>query len=149
MTPMENKQTPAFAISLIVLFIMYLIILNQLPFPHDYGFGALAVVTVASVVIGLMIYGISLGIIQTIYKVLVEIAGAVLLFFNVTLLAVSWSALNEIKAYLAELEILVEWNQTFLTVLAVLLSLLIFNLLAIWVLYPLAQIAGTTLLPDE
>ncbi len=146
---MENKQTPAFVISLIVLFVLYLIILNQLPFPHDYGFGALAVVTVASVVIGLMIYGISLGIIQTIYTVLVEIAVAVLLFFNVTLLVVSWSAINEIKAYLAKLEILVEWNDNLLAILAVLLGLFIFNLLTIWVLYPLAQISGTTLLPDE
>lgn len=148
MSEKNQSQTPAFGIAIVILFILFIIILNQLPFPSDYGFWSLVGITAATCFVGFGIYSISIGIVETIYKIIVEIAGAILVFINVVYGAICWALFEQIKLLVEEQQILISWNQTFVSIALIILFLLTFNIFSVWILYPMAQVAGTRLDPE-
>ena len=76
-------QTPAFGIEVFILFIVFLVILNDLPFPSSYGFLPLTGITAVTSLVGFGVYSLAVGIVESIYKITVEVTGAILLFINV------------------------------------------------------------------
>lgn len=133
----EPKQTPAFGLALFIFFIIFIIVLNQLPFPPHYEFWQLAGITFATIMVTAIIYGIAAGLVEAIFKIFVEIAAALLLLADAIYVAALWSMFDAAKLYFN----LETWPTIF--VLAVILFFT--NLLIIFVLYPLSRIAGTSL----
>ncbi len=144
----HKSQTPAFGIGLFISAIIFIIILNHLPFPRDYEFINLAGVFIASAIVAGIIYAFSVGLVSSIYKIIVELAAVILLLFNATYAAYSWASFDAIKASLAEEGMFLDMNENVAAVLVMLIILLVIDLLAVFILYPLAQIAGTTLEPE-
>lgn len=149
---MEGKekltQTPAFGIAAVILLLIFITILKNLPFPKDYGFVPLAGIAVGTCIIGFIIYMIAIGVVESVFKIIVEIAGAILLFINVVFIASCWAYFEQIKLYINNQGIFISWNQTFVTIGALFLFALIFNLLVVFILYPISRVAGTRLDPE-
>lgn len=87
----------------------------------------------------------AVGIIGLIYKVIVEISAALLLFGNVVFAACIWAYFNEFKGFVIELGLPVDWKPAVTTIVLSAIALLIFNLAFAYILYPMARIANTKL----
>jgi len=134
----NNKQTPAFEIGLFIGLIVFIIVLNQLPFPSDYGFWQLAGITAVTCIIVGIIYGITTELVSAIFKIFVEVAAVLLLLADAIYVASSWAMLDNVKIY---------FNlETWPTLLVLAIILFVSNILAVFMLYPLSKIAGTKLI---
>ncbi|MFY0631456.1 MAG: hypothetical protein JXR05_13820 [Flavobacteriaceae bacterium] len=144
---MEEKgkptQTPAFAITIIILLIVFIIFMVKSPLYEKYDFWPFVGIGAGSVFIGIIIYMLAYGIVESIFKIIVEVIAAILIFINVIYLVHSWETFELMKYSVYELGILRSWNQNFVTVLAILIPMLIVNIVAFFIIYPLSRIAGT------
>jgi hypothetical protein len=137
------KPTPAFGIALILLLIIFIIYLFNSPLTAGYGFWPLIGIGAACAFVGGIIYGFAYGIVEGIFKVLVEIIAVFVLFSNAMYLVNCWVTWDLMKLKAKELGILQNWNSDLLATLYVLLPLLIVNIFAFFIIYPLSRIAGT------
>ena len=141
-----NTPTPVLGFSFFVSFVALCVIIFNLP--HGEGWVGSIILIFISVFIGAVTYGVAYCTMEIALKVIVEIAGALLFFSNALFvifallerdqmldLAIELGAPEDIWAWIA-------------VMLANLLILFITNLIAFLVLYPLAQIAGTTLIEN-
>ena len=92
-------QTPAFGIAVFLFFIVFIIILNQLPFPSKYGFWHLTGICFGTCMIVSAIYTMATGLVETVFKIFVEVMAALLLFGNAVYVATCWATLNNAKLY--------------------------------------------------
>lgn len=137
----NSKETPAFGIALFIGAILFIILLNQLPFPEDYGLLSLAGIFLASCFVGGIIFAAAAGLINAIYKVIIEIAVVLLLLFNVSYVAFCWASFEGI---LMEMDI--GPDNKFIGILILALILFIIDLLSVIVLLPFARIADSDIL---
>lgn len=142
----KPTQTPAFTIALIALFIVFIAMLTKLPFPRSYDFWPRAGICFVCFLTGGIIYSISVGLVELIYKVIVEISAALLLFGNMLYVACLWAYYKEVEASVMELGLPVDWEPAVTTIVVSAVILLIFNLVAVFFLYPMSRIANTKLL---
>lgn len=139
----SNEETPAFGIAMIIGAVLFIILLNHLPFPIDYGFWPLAGIFVASCAVGGLILAVATSIMSAVFKAIVEIAVVILLLFNVSYVAVCWASFDLIL-----MELNIDPENTFVGILILALILLIINLFNIFFLLPLSKIAGSKVLED-
>lgn len=143
---MENQQTnskttPAFGVAMFLAGIGFIIILNKLPFPDNYGFWQLLGIFIASCFIGLIIFAISTGLINALLKIVVEVLVVLLMLINVTYVASCWAFFDNIL-----LDFKLESENTFIAIIILALSLFIFDIICALVLIPLSKIVGSDVL---
>lgn len=141
----SRKATPAFLIAIGVLLVVFVIYVSKTSLTYEETVWPAIGAGAACAFIGGIVYTIGLGIVESIYKVLVEIMAALLLFANAIYLVESWISFNRIKIDVIRLGILEDWNLEFRTVLYILLPLILANIVAFFIIYPLSRIAGTKL----
>ncbi len=143
----NNNYRIVYYIAVIALFVLFLFILRDLPFPAHYEFWRKAGVCAASCFIGLIVYGVIMEFVKAVMKILVELAGAILLFINVVYVAFSWAFFEEIKSKFLEWAPNISEKLNLFTIVGLVLTLLVFNLLVMLVLYPLSKITDANIEP--
>ncbi len=143
----NNNYRIVYYIAIIVLLILFIFILQVLPFPGYYDFGRKAGVCAVSCFIGIVAYGLILGFVEMVMRILVELAGAVLLFINVVYVASGWAFFEEIKAQFLEWVPDISEKLNIIIIIGLVLILLVFNLLVMLVLYPLSKITDANIEP--
>lgn len=141
-------QTPAFGITLGVGVLVYAVWLLTGDLPGDPDLGPRVGVGVASAIVALIFYGISVSFVIVAFKVLVEIGAALLLLGSMAAGIAVWRFAPAFEPLALELfpGLEVEAYGPLLAVYAAAgLSLLGANLVAVLALYPLAKTAGTKL----
>lgn len=141
----QEELTAAFFIAIVIGIILFLIIINKLPFPSDYHFGNYLGICLVCFTGCAIIFALSSSIITSIYKILVEIAIVFLLFTNVCSIAVFWTLFPEFRydaAHFLDAEITSVWP----AVLLFAIMMLIYNLLYVLFMLPHARIAKSPVL---
>ncbi len=137
----KPQETAAFSIALGLAAILFIIVLNKLPFPDDYGFWQLTGIFIACCFVGGIIFGAAAGLINAIYKIIIEILVALLMLFNVVYIAVCWASFDEI---IREMEI--DFDNKLITILILAGALFIIDLIVVILLLPFARIANSSVL---
>ena len=148
---MESKKASnanvAFNIAILIFFIVFVILLNNLTFNENKNFIQLVGITLGCSIVGGILFLISTSLIDALLKIIVEVAVAFLLFVNVSAIAISWSSFDKIKIYISTVELnLIQENLSIASALSIGLSLLIIDIIASLILVPLTRIVGTNIL---
>jgi hypothetical protein len=141
----KQELTAAFSIAIVIGIILFLILINKLPFPADYHFGNYLGICIVCFVGCALLFGISSSIITGIYKILVEIAVVFLLFTNVCSIAVFWALFSQFRydaAHLFDTEITAAWPAVILFGVV----MFIYNLLYVLFILPHVRIAKSPVL---
>lgn len=149
MSENTNYHRIVYYIAIVALFIFFIVILNSLPFPEHYNFWRYLGVGAATCVAGLIAYALMLAFVEKVMKILVELAGAILLFINAVFGAVCWAFFENVKLIALDWFPTMSDNLTTVTIISMVVILLIFNLLAMLILYPLSNITGANIAPLE
>ena len=139
----NTGETPVFGISMVLAAIAFIILLNQLPFPQNYGFWNLAGVFMACCAIGGVVFAFATAVVNALFKVIIEIMVVMLLLFNVSYVAFCWVFFDNI---ILEMDLSVQNN---LIPIALLIAvLLVIDLLSVIVLLPFARVANSSVLDN-
>lgn len=95
-TTNPTAETPAFGIAMFISMVLFIILLNQLPFPQDYGFWNLAGIFIGCCFIGGMIFGFAASVVNALYKVIIEVTVVLLMLFNVSYVSICWVFFDDI-----------------------------------------------------
>ncbi len=140
-------QTPAMGIAMFVGFILFVILMANIPLPGRQGFWPRFGLGFASLAAGGMICAIALGIVESALKVIVEIAAVILIFINVSVGPIVTANIGYLRELLVDLGVNPSGNLTLLVFIFSAIGLLLFDLFVYFTLYPFAKIAGTKLDP--
>ena len=138
-------KTPALAIAFVLLLVIYLVAVFKMPMPGDPDFWMRAAIAFGSAFAGGGICVMALGFVEAAFKVLVEVAMALLIFGNVMTGMLVWINADYLRDYIIELDGVPNDKAFIAGLVAAAIALFIADVLAFLVLYPLAKTAGTKL----
>lgn len=141
----ENQSTAVLGLAVLVFFLVFAGIVSVLPFPASWGFWPRAGVCVACAYAGGIFFMIAGKIVAFSYKAVVELAAALVLLANAVFIAAVWANFVVVADFLVKLEIMTRADVVAAVVAGAAALLFVANLLALFVLHPLARIAGTRL----
>lgn len=137
-----RSETPAFGIALFVFAVLFIVFLNQLPFPEDYEFINYAGIFIGCCFIVGFIFVSAVSLINAIYKIIIEVSVAILLFCNAIYVSLCWVYFNDIVFWL---EINTEKKYFVVALIMGLVLFLIDSILTI-LLLPFARLANSSVL---
>jgi hypothetical protein len=142
-----NNGSPIFSIALFLLFITFIFLFKSLPFSKDLSFFQMSGMGVVCIVVGVIIFSVAMGLIDFFYKFIIEVALALVLFFNVSYTAFCWSYFNEAMLFLKEWGIdVVHAENKFMAFLILALLLFMIDVVVAFIMVPLSRIVGTKVL---
>lgn len=137
----DSKETRAYSIAIFVAAIIFIVLLNHLPFPESYGFWNLAGIFVTCCAIGGIIFATAASLVHALFKVIIEIIVVLLLLFNVSYVSLGWVFLDSI---ILEMDLDTEKKLIHILILAAILFLI--DLVAVIILLPFSRIANSEVL---
>ena len=144
----SNKSTIAFEITVVLLFIVFIAFLNMSSLFED-GFWPVTKVILISCCCGAVIFGLAIALMDSLFKIIVEVIVALLLFFNVVFVSLSWVFLNDF------IELVQTWDlgfestgNTVVSILCLALILFVIDLFAAIIIIPFSRISGSNVLEN-
>ena len=144
----SNKGTIAFEISAVLLLIVFIIFLNASPLFED-GFWPVTLLLAGSCFAGAIVFGLAMALMDTIYKIIIEVTVALLLFFNVIYAALSWVFFKDVVMEIQSWDLGFEdMGHTVLAIAVLAGGLFIIDLFAALIIIPFARISGSNVLEN-
>ena len=135
----------AHELGLAVAVVAFLIIVSKLPFPGDPSFWPRAGIAVGCLIVAGVVYSGALSAADYAFKMVVEIAGALLFLGNAVYGALVWLSFSSFKQMVINRGITQADEAGGVVVLSAALLLMLLNLVAMLILHPAAKVAGTKL----
>ena len=138
-------RSPAYVISMVVAFIVFVVVISWLPLADDPGFGSRAGIGLIGLIGGVFVFGGAFAFIEKAFKALVEIAASLLLLYNAVWCAVIWALSKPMSEWVIANDFAEGDEALGLVVTVAAAVLFVTNVFALLVLYPAAKTAGTRL----
>jgi hypothetical protein len=142
-------QTPVYGIALFLAACAFVVLVLNLPFEGNPKVLPRLLIGAACAFSTALVFGAALGFVKFALKALVEVAAALLLLLNATIVALLWLSFPSLTAWLVEIDVSSRDDAAWVAAGMAAVGLFLLDAVALFFLYPMAQSARTSLDPPD